>query len=72
MNEARRDSEAQALAERLNSGLAALVLIASYYRIAADPLQLSHQLALTGRLAGSDDLVRAPLAKIASEAARER
>ena len=55
--EERRDSEARAFAERLGSGLAALSLIAGYFRIAADPAQL-HQLALTGRPAGAEDLVR--------------
>jgi subfamily B ATP-binding cassette protein HlyB/CyaB len=55
--EERRDSEARAFAERLGSGLAALSLIAAYFRIAADPAQLRHQLALAGRLAGAEDLV---------------
>ncbi|RBP07140.1 peptidase C39-like protein, partial [Roseiarcus fermentans] len=45
--------------EEVDSGLSALSLIAGYYRIAADPSQLRHQLALTGRQAGSEDLVRA-------------
>ena len=36
-------------AQSMDSGLAGLSLIAGYYRIAADPAQLSHQLALTGR-----------------------
>ena len=39
--------------------LSGLSLIAGYYRIAADPAQLSHQLALTGRMAKAEDLVRA-------------
>jgi subfamily B ATP-binding cassette protein HlyB/CyaB len=43
----------------LDGGLAALSLIAGYYRIAADPAQLRHQMALTGRLAEAEDLVRA-------------
>jgi ATP-binding cassette, subfamily B, bacterial HlyB/CyaB len=43
----------------LDAGLAAISLIAGYYRIAADPAQLRHQLALTGRLADAEDLVRA-------------
>ena len=43
----------------LDPGLAAISLIAGYYRIAADPAQLRHQLALTGRLAEAEDLVRA-------------
>jgi subfamily B ATP-binding cassette protein HlyB/CyaB len=60
MTEATRDPEKQAAsAERLDPGLAALSLIAGYYRIAADPAQLRHQLALTGCLAGAEDLVRA-------------
>jgi hypothetical protein len=45
--------------ERLESGLAAIALIANYYRIAADPALLRHQLALAARLAGAEDLVRA-------------
>src|SRR6185437_2878085 len=32
--------------------------IAGYYRIAADPAQLKHQLALIGRFANVEDLVR--------------
>ena len=60
MTEVTRDPEKQAAsAQRLDPGLAALSLIAGYYRIAADPAQLRHQLALTGRLAGAEDLVRA-------------
>jgi subfamily B ATP-binding cassette protein HlyB/CyaB len=60
MNDASRDSDTQALAvERLDSGLAAIALIANYYRIAADSAQLRHQLALTGRPAGAEDLARA-------------
>src|SRR5271166_5893562 len=43
----------------LDGGLAAISLIAGYFRIAADPAQLRHQLALTGRLGGAEDLVRA-------------
>ena len=42
----------------LDGGLAGLALVAGYYRIAADPAQLRHQLALTGRLADAEDLVR--------------
>jgi subfamily B ATP-binding cassette protein HlyB/CyaB len=44
--------------QSLDSGLAGLSLIAGYYRIAADSAQLSHQLALTGRKAGAEDIVR--------------
>ena len=39
-------------------GLTALAMIASYYRIAADPAQLRHQLALGGGAATAEDLVR--------------
>jgi len=42
----------------LDDGLAALSLIAGYYRIAGDPAQLRHQLALTGRSAQAEDIVR--------------
>jgi ATP-binding cassette, subfamily B, bacterial HlyB/CyaB len=42
----------------VDSALSGLALIAGYYRIAADPSQLSHQLALTGRVAGAEDIVR--------------
>ena len=60
MIEAKRDTENPAHgAQRLDGGLAGLTLIANYYRIAADPEQLRHQLALTGRLAEAEDIVRA-------------
>jgi subfamily B ATP-binding cassette protein HlyB/CyaB len=42
----------------IDPGLSCLSLVAGYYRIAADPLQLRHQLALSGRMAGPEDLVR--------------
>ena len=42
----------------VDSGLMGLALIAGYYRIAADPAQMKHQLALIGRFANSEDLVR--------------
>jgi len=42
-----------------DSGLVALAMIAGYYRVAADPAQLNHQLALGRRATGADDLVRA-------------
>jgi subfamily B ATP-binding cassette protein HlyB/CyaB len=45
--------------QEVDGGLAALSLIAGYFRIAADPAHIRHQLALTGRLAEADDLVRA-------------
>ncbi len=59
MNEAIISSETQVAAHRLDAGLAALALIANYYRIAADAEQLRHELALTGGLAGAEDLIRA-------------
>jgi subfamily B ATP-binding cassette protein HlyB/CyaB len=46
-------------AQPVDPGLAAIALIAGYYRVAADAAQLRHQLALTGRLAEAEDLVRA-------------
>ena len=42
----------------LDTGLIGLALIAQFYRIAADPMQLRHELALTGRLATCEDIVR--------------
>ena len=45
-------------AQLLNSGLCGLSLVAGYYRIAGDPTQLRHQLALTGRRAQAEDVVR--------------
>jgi subfamily B ATP-binding cassette protein HlyB/CyaB len=47
------------LAQPVDAGLNGISLIAGYYRIAVDPAQLRHQLALTGRKAGIEDLVRA-------------
>jgi subfamily B ATP-binding cassette protein HlyB/CyaB len=44
---------------RVDSGLIALAMIAGYYRVAADPAQLRHELALGPRVAGAEDLVRA-------------
>ncbi|PWT90121.1 MAG: type I secretion system permease/ATPase [Proteobacteria bacterium] len=49
----------EALAPSGDSGLLALASIAGHYRIAADPMQFAHDLGLGGRLAGSEDLVRA-------------
>jgi hypothetical protein len=45
-------------AQLLDSGLCGLSLVAGYYRIAGDPTQLRHQLALTGRKAQVEDVVR--------------
>ncbi|MGO8738223.1 type I secretion system permease/ATPase [Rhodoblastus sp.] len=41
-----------------DAGLTSLALISAFYRIAAEPAQLRHQLALSGRFAGAEDLVR--------------
>jgi ATP-binding cassette, subfamily B, bacterial HlyB/CyaB len=46
-------------AERIDSGLQSLALIAGYYHIAAEPVQLAHDLGLAQRAANSGDLVRA-------------
>ena len=60
MNESRKAPDPQTPGTQpLDAGLACLSLIAGYYRIAADPAQLRHQLALTGRSAGAEELVRA-------------
>ncbi len=45
-------------AQLMDSGLCGLSLVAGYYRIAGDPAQLRHQLALTGRSARAEDIVR--------------
>jgi ATP-binding cassette, subfamily B, bacterial HlyB/CyaB len=58
-NGAKEQEAGQPPSQPLDAGVAALSLIAGYYRIAADSAQLRHQLALTGRLAGAEDLVRA-------------
>ncbi|MGO9740202.1 MAG: type I secretion system permease/ATPase [Roseiarcus sp.] len=42
----------------VDPGLAGLSLVAAYYRIAADPAQLRHQLALGDGFANAEDLVR--------------
>ncbi len=54
----RTEAPAAAPAPAIDSGLMGLALIAGYYRIAADPSQIKHQLAIIGRFAVSDDLVR--------------
>jgi subfamily B ATP-binding cassette protein HlyB/CyaB len=54
----RSETPSRAVAQALDGGLGGLALVAGYYRIAADPTQLRHQLALTGRLADAEDLVR--------------
>ncbi len=45
--------------QAVDEGLLALCQIAGFYRIGADPSQLAHKLALQGRTAQSEDLVRA-------------
>src|ERR1700684_2953478 len=45
-------------AQLLDARLCGLSLVAGYYRIAGDPAQLRHQLALTGRMAQAEDVVR--------------
>ncbi|MGO9421568.1 ABC transporter transmembrane domain-containing protein, partial [Roseiarcus sp.] len=55
---ARLDDPVAASSPPLDSGLTALALVAGHYRIAADPMQLKHQLALTGRMADAEDIVR--------------
>jgi ATP-binding cassette, subfamily B, bacterial HlyB/CyaB len=45
--------------QAVDGGLSAVSLIGAYYHIAAEPAQLRHQLALTGRLAAAEDLIRA-------------
>jgi subfamily B ATP-binding cassette protein HlyB/CyaB len=46
-------------AQLLDTGLCALCGIAAFYRIAADPQQLAHDLAIQTKPAGSMDIVRA-------------
>src|ERR1700722_19263036 len=54
----RGEMESRAPAQLMDSGLCGLSLVAGYYRIAGDPAQLRHQLALTGRMAQAEDVVR--------------
>jgi subfamily B ATP-binding cassette protein HlyB/CyaB len=56
MNEPRQEAQP---VFALDAGLLALCQVAAFYRVAADPAQLQHQLALRGRAAQSDDIVRA-------------
>jgi ATP-binding cassette, subfamily B, bacterial HlyB/CyaB len=53
------EASVQPLPPRPDAGLHSLATIASHYRIAAEPLQLAHDLGLGARLAGSEELVRA-------------
>ncbi len=43
----------------IDTGLAALAMIASYYRIAVDAKHLAHELAVSGRPAEPEDIIRA-------------
>jgi len=45
-------------ASPVDTGLVALAIVAGHFHIPADPAQLRHDLALSGRLAENDDLVR--------------
>ena len=58
MNDA-SGAQIDASAVPLDTGLAALALIAGYYRIAAEPAQMKHELAIVGRDAKAEDLLRA-------------
>ena len=58
MNDA-SGAQVDASAVPLDTGLSALALIAGYYRIAAEPAQMKHELAIVGRDAQADDLLRA-------------
>jgi subfamily B ATP-binding cassette protein HlyB/CyaB len=55
----REAAVAAAAYSQLDQGLYAFRLIAAYYRIAADPAQLAHELALGRRMASAEDLIRA-------------
>ncbi|MDH7796984.1 MULTISPECIES: type I secretion system permease/ATPase [unclassified Beijerinckia] len=50
--------DATTAAEPVDSGLVALTAVAGYYQIATDPWQLKHELAISGRLANAEDLIR--------------
>ena len=53
-----RQREADQAAQSLDRGLCSLALLAGYFRVAADPLHLQHELALSGRAAAAEDIVR--------------
>ncbi|WP_338690804.1 type I secretion system permease/ATPase [Bradyrhizobium sp. 26S5] len=55
----RDNDDAPASVEKVDTGLYSVALVAGYFRIAADPRQLGHELGLAGRLAESADLVAA-------------
>lgn len=46
------------VAASIDQGLACVAVVASYYRIPADPIQLTRELALEGQTADYDDLLR--------------
>jgi subfamily B ATP-binding cassette protein HlyB/CyaB len=53
-----RQREADQAPQPLDKALCSLALVAGYFRIAADPVHLQHQLALSGRAATAEDVVR--------------
>lgn len=53
-----------------DTGIGCLVMLARFFRIAAEPAQLRHQLGITGRPAGIDDILTA--AKSIGFRARQR
>ena len=60
-----------------DSGLTALAMVAGYYRIAADPAQLRHDMALQGRPSTAEDIIRGAMrlglkARLVSGAKAER
>ena len=54
-----RSDGAPADPEALDTGLVAVAIIAGHYRVAADPVQLRHELGLSDRAANADDLLLA-------------
>jgi len=58
MDDANDPQGASSLRPTIDTGLTGLALIANYYRIAADAGQLSHELAMGGREAAAEDLLR--------------
>jgi subfamily B ATP-binding cassette protein HlyB/CyaB len=53
------DATTVATVRQGDSGLLSLAMIAAHYRIACDPGQMAHDLALGGRAAAAEDIVRA-------------
>lgn len=64
------EREATANVNEVDAGLACLVMLARYFRMAAEPEQLRHALGITGRTAETEDLLIA--AKSLGFRARER